>query len=669
MTPSEPLAAPRVLVIVSAIVVLAGTVMLGVGAWTTGTAWDETYHVVRLRNYFDHGLYLTDFDLVGDDPRDTVRNRYVYGPVAMLLLHAVAVIAGAEHWGAPQFAAEAHAWRHLGVMLLALMTVAISAVIAHQVLRRWGWGLVCAALLMSIPVWSGHSMMNIKDVPVAAGCTMLTLGLVMALRSSQQSTPIGWRLPLSAVLMASGVVVAMGTRPGIWPGLAGAVGLSGIVILLQHRRGHPRARRSWIWLGTVGTAPLIGGAALLALYPRLAEDPVRLLLGSAAVSASYRGGGTASRLYIPVHVLLQVPIGITALALAGVAVAVVAMVRRAPSSALLVPVVCQAGLLPALALLRGSDLYNGLRQLLFAAPAVAVLACIGTAWLVERAHRSDRWPPLLVAALSSCAMLVPTVAQARLFPYGYVFYTPVADAGGLVPDTDYWRTSVRELAPSVPTDRRIVCSPYVLQGQAMRFGFDGSGDCRVDEIGPLARYLPQQGPTGPSEVEAAFTAILERYQTVPDNCRPVGSVERGLRLRRLTMSQVLRCRLPIPDARTTEARFGPTLENWELLYRGWTTRQANDGVQSTDNIAQLAFRLTGPSDVLRLSLSNQVEAEVRLGGRVVERLGPSSSIRQVDVPLRALEPGDVVDLALVAKDRLGAQLSGLELLGPQQPAE
>ena len=358
------------------------------------------------------------------------------------------------------------------------------------------------------------------------------------------------------------------------------------------------------------------------------------------------------------QVLLQVPLGLLALALIGVVLArTVCWTNRAA----LAPVISQAGLLPALALIKGSDLYNGLRQLLFAAPAVAVLACLGVAWLCARPGMV-RWRAAPVTAVVSLALLVPLVAQVRGFSCRLAFFTPVADAGGLAPDTDFWRTSIRELAPEVPTGRRIVCSPFVSRGVAQRYGFDGNEDCRIDEIGPLARYLPNAPADGVVPVEPEFTAVLERFDIVPDNCEPVAAVTRSLRRHELTMSQALRCRLPLAELPEGPIEFGAGVEGWDLLYRGWTTRRAEDGVQTIGDIAQIAFtaRSSGAAS-LRLRLAHQNPCRIMVNGAEAMRLEGSSGMREVVVPLGSLDEGEVVDVALISGTaRLGVQLASLE---------
>ena len=61
-------AVPRPLLLLSAALVVVGATIVFLGAWHTGVSWDETYHVLRMRNFLDTGWYLLDAELLGDEP-------------------------------------------------------------------------------------------------------------------------------------------------------------------------------------------------------------------------------------------------------------------------------------------------------------------------------------------------------------------------------------------------------------------------------------------------------------------------------------------------------------------------------------------------------------------------------------------------------------------------
>lgn len=522
--------APRPLLLVAAVVLAGATAMVFVGGWRTGVSWDETYHVARMRNYLGaSGWYLLDGDLLGDAPGPWEDQQYVYAPVTMLLLHGWAQLWGVEGAGEVSASATAYAVRHLGVGLLALPAPAAAATLARLALGRWTWGLVAAASLAAMPAWTGHAMFNVKDVPVASGYTLTSLGFaVVALAGRRRVVAAG------AASAATGIVLAAGTRPGIWPGLALAA-LAALVLA----RGDRVVRTA-----AVGAAIVAGVGVIALVYPAPFGSPWAALTGSVLESSKF-DGTSGSRWYVPAFLVTEVP---TLLLLLGGLGAVLAVrrLREDPARVVLAVVLLQAFALPVLAIARGSNLYNGLRQLLFAYPALAVLATVGVAAACAR-----RWAWPVVAA----ALVVPSVVQVQLFPYNYAYASvPGAVVAPFVGErwptydlpTDYWRTSVRELAPSVPRGGFVVCQPHTVDGAFVTRSNDGSANCAEDPIGPLAAYDDRRRGTW-DESPGAFLATVSGVDRIGDNCTRLADVRRWRYWREVTMSYVARCDLVETD--------------------------------------------------------------------------------------------------------------------------
>ncbi len=99
VVPRAHVAPPRILVWVAAAVVVAGAVMVLVGAWRVGISTDEPVHVMRYSNLEHHGWYLLDDDFDGSEPGAWVTDKYVYGAVATQLMHGVGRIVGVDPAG------------------------------------------------------------------------------------------------------------------------------------------------------------------------------------------------------------------------------------------------------------------------------------------------------------------------------------------------------------------------------------------------------------------------------------------------------------------------------------------------------------------------------------------------------------------------------------------
>lgn len=672
-------APPRSLLVVSALVVAVGSVVTVWGAWRIGVSFDEPFHVLRLRNFLEQGWFLLDDDLHDGAPGEWVDDAYVYAPVTALLLHGLNVVTGQETAGVISTSAEAYAVRHLGVALIGLVGVAATAVMGRLLLRTWGWGLVAAATLLAVPMWTGHSMFNLKDVPVATGYTLLTLGLMLAVRGS------GGRRRREALTSSAasasisvGVLLAIGTRPGIWPGLLVAWVLAALVLV---RRKEPRRLLMELLVPAIGA---VVGLALL--YPAALADPV-WPRESALASSNYAGPG--QWWYIPVQVIGGMPTLLMTMGLIGL----LGLIRRGasgsgdrpgltrrwgglaePEPARLTLVLAQALLLPTLALVRQSHLYDGLRQLLFAAPAVVLVLLWGIRRLLATPHDGPR---RLATVLACAAIAVPTLVQVRMFPYSYAYASVVVDGLGAAGANDYWRTSVRELVPQIPQGEFVICSPVTTTSgvylrashEAGRSPVERSRDCRTDVISPILPFR-QERVAATEPVAETFLAVSSTYEDPGENCRRLGIVTRPRHLTEQRMSAVYRCDLVLEPYPSGGAEFDPTGTGSEYLLGGWTAHPAEQGIwllgdAGSAGSGSLGFTLppgqATAAHVLSLDLDAPHRASVLVNNRVVGRVRGSRAVRSF--PLTAAQVGRFGSGRLVVTLRAAAGRQGVRLFG------
>ena len=260
------------------------------------------------------------------------------------------------------------------------------------------------------------------------------------------------------------------------------------------------------------------------MYPNVFLHP-GLIVRSVRQSASFRDDDGAGYLYVPFHLVTQFPLllqGLFAVGLWSAVVVVARSWRLDPAAATrLALVVAQVAALPLVAVAKDSDLYNGLRQLLFASPAWAVLVAVGLAHLLAWARHRGR--PELVGGLAAVALLAPMVDQATLFPYQYSYFNVAFDATGAHADSDYWRTSVPELLPAIPTDGQVVCGPTRstrLGAPAGSAEAHGVGEDR-DAGGPLLLGQQRRLPHRPAR--AARLGMARRRDCRTTTCSPTTS--------------------------------------------------------------------------------------------------------------------------------------------------
>jgi hypothetical protein len=641
LTPMPPPAPPRLLVWVSGLVVAAGIVMAFLGALHTGATRDEAFHVIRMQNYLDHGYYAVDTALADTDPTGGAENTVVYGPVTSLLLHGFSVAVGAEDAGTVSTTPHAYDVRHLGVVLIGLLGTAAAAAIVRILLGSWRWALVGAAVLLAMPMWTGHLMFNVKDVPVATGYTLVTLALVAMAAS-------GRRRVLRATCLAAGVLLAVGTRPAMVTAVVAGVLVLGVGLLITKRRDALRAAA-----GEVVVAGAVSYGALLLIYPRVYAHPGSMVT-SAQKSANFRAQDEGSFWYVPYHVLAQTPLLLLVFLGIGLVAAVrLILVRRRdqPVQAVrLLLVGTQLAALPLVAMADRSDLEHGLRQLLFAVPAWGVLVTLGIATATR--WRLKLW---VVPAIAALALLGPVFDQLRLFPFQYTYFNPAFDLAvknGYDPafkvQTDYWRASAPELLSKIPTDGQIICGPNRTPNPgpgrstiAGRYsvGPGRSLDCRLDPLGPLADlWKADHKPLGDTVPHSEFYAVIDNDYPLPANCTRTAAVTRPRHGRTITMLYLARCDSgPLSALTERPVRFVPedghqvTANFWRYLPRGWVKHSTTSGMDAGEQDPVIAFRApaecsTRTRCTLAIEASGQGHLTASVNGHATEVVATSGKL-------------------------------------------
>jgi hypothetical protein len=156
--------------------------------------------------------------------------------------------------------------------------------------------------------------------------------------------------------------------------------------------------------------------------------------------------------------------------------------------------------------------------------------------------------------------------------------------------TDYWRTSVRELAPEVPRGGFVMCQPNSSGADFMRWSNDGRENCATDVIGPLAPYDGRR--TGTWDASATeFLAVMSGVDRIGDNCERLDDVTRRMYWRTVTMSYVARCDLVVVDYPPGGMRFAGDGHDGSVLLGGWDVHRDRPGIGLRADSAELGFAL------------------------------------------------------------------------------
>jgi hypothetical protein len=659
----EMAAVPRSLKWVSVAVLIGSIAMIFVGALRIGVTWDEPLHVERLNNYLDTGWYLGQGQLDDGEPGPAMKQQYVYAPAAMLMLHGLCVVTGVEEPDSVSVSADAYAVRHLGIGLISMLGILAVAATGRLLFRRWDWALVAAATLAVVPLWSGHSMFNLKDVPVGTGYALVTLGLGIIARGAQGRD---WRLRLGGpAALACGTFLAMGTRPGMWTGIFASVAVLIGCWLLRPREGSfLEDVRADLWrYRDLAAGLVVAGLGLWAIDPKVFSSPFHAMWRAAFASANFLDA-QAPWTFVPVRVFLQVPFLLLCFAGLGTFLAVRRTIRTklrpgVDESRQLV-VLVQMLALPVIAIVHGASLYGDLRQLLFSVPATALIATLGIHHLVVRSRTGPKPRRLAPVALVACiALAAPLVDQATLFPYNYAYYNPLADVAQVTTDGEYYRGSGRELVPQLPKEGRIVCSPTADEdGNAMRMAhLDGWVDCASAVYSPISAYADQRRANLPALSEDEFWAItFGRGTGSPDNCERLTGVTRGTGWRRFKLATLYRCERAYPVLGTGAVRFeaDSTSRSFDFPDLGWIVPMTDGtpvGFRSNGGPSTMKFLMSedfaGHDVKLLIDTSAPPEVTVTFAGSAVEsRPGASSTQLEILIP-RALVDGAIESPAVL----------------------
>lgn len=458
---------------------LAGmTVFTFAGVGRLGYYGDEILHVKKIQTFLLYGIYALPPAHAGDITISTAQGHpYSYGPLFTLIGHVVAVLSGAETWGVISISDAAYNARHITVIAFSLIGVFAAGWGVSLVTRSRVWGVATAALLMSIPMWTGSALFNVKDIPIAAGFTLFTSACIAL------TLPADWvtrRLRIGAlVAMYGGTLILWGVRPGSWPAIF--IGFLAMLLIDLRFTNFADLRKS----ATKLVAPIIAVAAsyltMLIIYPKAFINPLYILFKSFKETASFPHGTvilTDGELlstpppwyYLPKWTAAQLPEFLVVLLVVASLGAVWLVLSRLFRSATterdfalpaIVFTFAQFAAFPLAAIVLKSTIYGGLRQFTFILPAIAMLIMI-VLYLGTKTPAIMRltWVRPTVTGLLIASAAMATVAQVQLFPYQSNYFNPTTVARGIEGRWDMLarKLSYGELYSELTIEQRNACS-------------------------------------------------------------------------------------------------------------------------------------------------------------------------------------------------------------------
>jgi hypothetical protein len=342
--------------------------------------------------------------------------------------------------------------RHILCALIGIGGIGAAAATARLIAGPRA-ALIAAIALSVCGVWYGAMFNHSKDIPFAAAMISATLFLIRMARRLPSprardvaafgllaGAALGIRvLGLLLVIYAGAAIALYLPRPWFGPA-RGRVAIESVLRLLP--------------------ALLLAYVIMILAWPWAALAPLNPIRGLIAFSDFQYAIRTTvdgkvyemadvPRLYVPIYILIRVPLLTLFGAALGMTCALLPRFAGSPplrrkdialvSLTIVIPLACQV-------ILRGPA-FTGLRHFLFVIPALATLAGIGLDAAMTMLARRGRLVGAGGLAVVTGGLLWSAVTLVRLHPYEYLFYNPLV--GGLEGasrryDLDYWFGSMPE---------------------------------------------------------------------------------------------------------------------------------------------------------------------------------------------------------------------------------
>ncbi len=344
-----------------------------------------------------------------------------------------------------------HDVRHFWNALFGILAMIFTGLLARQI-GGWRAGILALILIFLSPRFLGHSFMNPKDIPFAAGYIMVVYFMTVFIQQLPKPT---WSTLIGLTL---GVGMGFGVRAGGLLSVAYFGMFVGIAFLLCYGfQGLFKEGKTLLsYIGYAAAPSAIGLLIGILVWPYAIVDPYEhvkeslTILTNFAVSIKMLFGGEmiygkdvkADYLltWVSQTVPLFIPIGLLLFAVFSKGI----FKKYTP---IFVAIALFTFLFPFIyVIIRESTLYDGWRHLIF--PYTSLVALVAVAWnyVLEKfeAKKAVLYGTIGVLALTA---LEPAWFTARNYSYPYVYFNPLV--GGIEGafgdyETDYWGVSIKQ---------------------------------------------------------------------------------------------------------------------------------------------------------------------------------------------------------------------------------
>ena len=505
------------------------------GSLKIGYNIDEPYHLIDGQNWLSKFSYVTDYP-----------TSYVYGPLMGGLSNLLNTLVGNGSIGNYVHNALTFELTHLITAFVGIIGTLSFLLLSRKITSLTYLGLLASTFLFSIPLWTGSLFHNLKDVPLATGYTLISIGLIFFVNFFDDKKK---RL-IGQLIIYLAFIIIMGTRPAIiFPILISF--FFAFFTLWYYQKIKPlRILKSF----TLSFSVLIISTPLL--LPQFLSEPKQSLLRLLGVSSEFPWAGTtytAGELYeasfnLKYYLLwlfAQTPLLILFFFISGLFFFFknLSVKKFDKNQFILIMFFIQFITVPTYALLVQSAIYNGLRHILFIYPAIALFAAYGFISIFTLAR--TQFQKRFVVVLLVLAILIPNIEGLRLRPFQQLYFNPIISLFYTVStswETEFLGTSFREAIQKIPLDGAVVStSEWTWEKNAY-----------VSERGKLANKVTDLGLGDFWQVTSVASYLggfsRERMittkspiESVRNRCTVENVVSRNLRFEKIPLAIVMRC--------------------------------------------------------------------------------------------------------------------------------
>jgi len=362
------------------------------------------------------------------------------------------------YYGSLFESAAAAAYRMVGDWKYEIRHAAIGLAAFLTVVAVWRFGrlfdcrivsfFAVLALLM-MPRFIGHAFNNSKDIPFACGFAWGMVGIARLLVRRTWAWSEVW-------LCGAAIGLALSVRAGaLLLLILLAMGIAASLVVLPGERqrwreaSFGRAAKAAAIVGIAWTImvlswPWAQGGPLTRPFEAMAEMSGFSFAYTTYFAGEFMRSDSLPHHYLPFYLAIVTPLVTSIGAVAGLLAAVWTRLARGRDAIPTALVASWVSLPLAYVVALRPNVYDGIRHFLFVLPAVALLAGLGVAWVLERCGRRWKTPVLILLAL---AFVLPLRDMVLLHPYQSSYFNTLVGGVGQAwrrYDTDYWASSYRE---------------------------------------------------------------------------------------------------------------------------------------------------------------------------------------------------------------------------------